>query len=65
MSQRDTIRGMLREWTCGTTMLEGGMPRYAARIFELKARGVRVVRRRCADPAHRHQGTQYQWKEEA
>jgi hypothetical protein len=56
---------MLREWTCGTAMLEGGMPRYAARIFELKARGVRVVRRRCADPAHRHQGTQYQWKEEA
>ncbi len=63
MSQRDRVLQLLSEgWTCGTTFLDERMPRYGARIFDLRRRGFLIVRRPCADPSHRHESRQEEWR---
>ncbi len=61
MSQLDEVRAMLEDgWTCGTWFLRCYIPRYGARIFELRRLGYRVKRRQCQ--THFHTGRQYEWR---
>ena len=60
--QIEQVRNLLLDgWTCGTDLLAAHMPRYAARIHELKAQGWPIERRRCQNPWHTHRGCQYEW----
>jgi hypothetical protein len=45
---------LARGWVCGTEFLDERMPRYGARIFELRRRGCLIVSRTCGNPQHRH-----------
>ena len=48
MTHKQRILGMLRRGdVCGDTLLELHMPRYAARVHELKADGYQIISRRC------------------
>ena len=61
MSQSDTVLWMLRRgWVCGTEFLDLHIPRYSARIDELKALGYGFDRRRCT--RHPHKSPQYEWR---
>lgn len=63
MSQTDRVAGMLRRgWVCGTEFLDERIPRYGARIFDLRRRGMLIVRRPCANPTHRHVSPQDEWR---
>ncbi len=63
MSQDARVLEMLRrDWVCGTTFLDEGMPRYAARICELRQRGCMIARKPCNDPTHHHSSRQEQWR---
>jgi hypothetical protein len=63
MSQNDRVLAMLRRgWVCGTEFLDERMPRYGARIYELRRRGFLIASRPCADPQHRHASRQEQWR---
>jgi hypothetical protein len=42
-------------------MLGMHIPRYSARISDLKAIGYGIARRRCEDPTHRHSSVQFEW----
>jgi len=44
---------------CGTALLDERMPRYAARIAELRGEGMPIVTRRCE--SHRHASKQYEY----
>ena len=64
MNQRETVHYMLEQnpdGVCGTRFLSLGIPRYSARIAELKAEGHVISRRTCTNPHHHHRGTQYVW----
>ena len=43
---------------CGTTFLNWHIPRYAARIHELRAKGYHITSKRCRISYHRHQSPQ-------
>jgi len=61
MTQQDQVRRMLEAgWTCGTEFLDERLPRYAARIHELRADGVLVERRACE--RHSHRSGQFEWR---
>jgi hypothetical protein len=45
---------------CGTTLLGWGIPRYVARIWELKQRGYRITKELCR--LHDHQTRQWVWR---
>jgi len=62
MSQRTAILQSLQAGpVCGTMFLEMRMPRYAARINELRNAGWHIVKRRCENPHHQHQTVQYEY----
>ena len=62
MSQKDTIlRRLLEAPVCGTRLLELRIPRYAARIAELRAEGMNIVTRRCENPNHFHKSKQIEY----
>ena len=62
-NQRAFVKWLLNyAWVCGTQFLEVNVPRYGARIAELKKEGVDVRRRICANPGHHHQTRQYEWR---
>ena len=56
MNQRDRILLSLRQNTavCGTLFLGDHMPRYSARIRELKELGHNIQTRPCRHPWHTH-----------
>lgn len=62
LSQTDRIRGLLeRGPVCGTTMLRMMIPRYAARIHELRAAGLNIQTRTCKDQHHSHESNQIEY----
>jgi hypothetical protein len=63
MSQNDRVLAMLRRgWVCGTEFLDERMPRYGARIFDLRRRGFVIVSRWCVNPQHQHRSRQEEWR---
>ena len=46
---------------CATSFLEAMIPRYGARLLELKRLGWAVGRRRCSRPGHQHRHRQLEW----
>lgn len=63
MSQQDRVLWLLRHgWVCGTTFLDEGMPRYGARIYELRRRGYLIESRTCSDRTHHHRSRQIEWR---
>ena len=61
MTQRDRVQAMLTDdWTCGTQFLARHIPRYGARIFDLRRQGLKVERRPCE--THQHFDRQYEWR---
>lgn len=62
-TQRDEVLNRLNwGWTCGTEFLAESIPRYGARILELRHLGHKIERRRCEDPQHHHISQQYEWR---
>ena len=60
MSQKQRIANLLRGGpVCGTALLDLRMPRYAARISELRAEGMLIETRVCE--SHRHASKQYEY----
>lgn len=63
-SQKATVQQLLEtcpDGVCGTRFLELHIPRYSARINELRKDGYTISRRTCTNPYHQHRGTQYVW----
>jgi hypothetical protein len=62
VTQNDRVLQLLRRqgWVCGTEFEY--MRRYSARLFELRQRGFLIVRRSCANPAHRHVSPEFEWQ---
>ncbi len=55
MTQQERILYELREGpVCGTTFLNWHIPRYAARIHELRAKGHQITSERCKLTYHLH-----------
>ena len=53
MTQKARILNALRrDPTCGTTFLDWHIPRYAARIYELRIEGHDIISRPCTLHAH-------------
>ena len=46
---------------CGTQFLDAHIPRYGARIHDLKKLGWEVQKRRCVNPQHAHRSVQWEW----
>lgn len=59
--QARVYRMISEQWTCGTQFLSVNIPRYAARLWELRSKGYMIERRRCVEHIH-PQSVQYQWK---
>ncbi len=58
-TQRDhVLRWLMVEPICGTDFLFSGIPRYSARIYELRKKGHQIVRRTCDIHRH-HRSRQY------
>ena len=61
-TQTEQVLAMLRNGpVCGTRFLARHIPRYPARIWELKSEGHAISKRRCTDPGHRHASAQWKW----
>ena len=60
VGQNARVFGMLREWTCGTEFLAAYLPRYGARIWDLKRLGYVIEKKRCT--AHQHVSIQWAWR---
>lgn len=66
-SQRERIEQTLEggEWVCGTTFLKMGIPRYAARMLEIRQQRTdwTMERRKCRSPYHQHlTNQQFEWR---
>lgn len=63
MTQLERVERMLIEardqGVCGTTFLRAHIPRYPARILELRREGWVIDRRPCEIETHRHESTQW------
>jgi hypothetical protein len=61
MNQRDRVLGALKMGpVCGTTFLASYIPRYAARILELRKEGYQIITRPCQLHAHDSRQTVYE-----
>lgn len=59
MNQRDKVLSMLRAGpVCGTDFLRAYIPRFGARIYELRQQGHVVVERPCKFSHHDHESRQ-------
>ncbi|MCH8153175.1 MAG: hypothetical protein IH830_12495 [Planctomycetes bacterium] len=59
MTQQERILLHLQdEPTCGTSFLNWHIPRYAARIHELRAKGHQITSERCKIEYHHHHSPQ-------
>jgi len=62
VTQREQILTALKSGpVCGTTLLALRMPRYAARVAELRNDGYPIRTRRCQNKYHQHTTTQYEY----
>lgn len=65
MTQKQKVKTMIlhgpRDAVCGTTLLGAHIPRYAARIYELRQDGWPIQKRQCTDPGHAHASTQFEY----
>lgn len=65
-TQHERVLAMMMDhWTCGTEFLAAFIPRYSARIKEIRDEPWvfwEVQRRRCGNPAHSHRSIQYEWR---
>jgi len=62
MNQRERVLGWLMQGpVCGTTLLAEMIPRYAARISELRRDGHVIGTRRCSNQQHHHQSRQVEY----
>lgn len=66
LGQRDRVLVMLRDadglGVCGTTFSDAHIPRYSARIGELRDLGWPIPdARRCHNPNHWHKTKQFEW----
>lgn len=50
-----------RDAVCGTELLQARIPRYSARILELRAAGYRIVTRPCSKTFHYHDSRQVEY----
>lgn len=61
-TQIDRVReALLDGWTCATWFLNQYLPRYGARIWDLRRAGYYIDRRVCQSHDW-HQTTQYEWR---
>ena len=61
LTQRQRILTALRSGpVCGTTFLRWGIPRYAARIYELRQEGYEITKEVCR--LHDHRSRQWMWR---
>jgi hypothetical protein len=59
MNQRERVLGMLQAGpVCGTDLLREFIPRYAARILELRQQGWMISSRPCKNQWHDHRTPQ-------
>ena len=59
MTQQERIQLHLQdEPTCGTSFLNWHIPRYAARIHELRGKGYQITSERCQIEYHHHLSAQ-------
>ena len=62
MSQKSHIHRLLQTGpVCGTRLLELHIPRYAARISELRGEGLNIITRPCENPNHYHNTAQVEY----
>ena len=62
-TQKDQVlRWLGRGPVCGTTLLAAHIPRYAARIAELRDEGYDIVTERCVNEHHAHVTRQVQYR---
>lgn len=65
-TQKQRIMGALKmQPTCGTTFLSWHMPRYAARIYELRTEGHDIISRPCKLHVHDSPQTVYELVEKS
>lgn len=63
MTQQDRVLWLLRRgWVCGSDFLDERLPRYGARICELRQLGYMIERRQCVNPHHHHRSAQWEWR---
>ncbi len=61
-TQRDRVLALLRQRPiCGIEFLQLAMPRYAARIHELRQDGYRIDTQTCNNPHHWHKSRQIEY----
>ena len=56
--QEDVLLYLQEEPTCGTSFLNWHIPRYAARIHELRGKGHQITSERCQIEYHHHLSAQ-------
>jgi len=62
MSQRDRILALLKQGpVCASRLLDKRIPRYSARIYELRRAGYLITTRRCQRPDHYHRSKQVEF----
>ena len=65
LSQRESILMLLQQagssGVCGTRLLDMHLPRYAARISELRVEGYTITTRTCRHPYHQHSTRQVEY----
>jgi hypothetical protein len=63
MNQHDFVLATLKQnkAVCGTFFLDEHIPRYAARVGELRAQGHNIVTRSCEHPWHSHNTRQIEY----
>ena len=62
ISQKERVyRMLLAGPVCGTTLLNEHIPRYAARISELRRTGLNIDTRECSRHLHQHRTKQIEY----
>ena len=63
MNQHDFVLHTLQhnKATCGTFFLDEHIPRYAARIGDLRVEGHNIITRSCEHPWHHHKTRQIEY----
>lgn len=56
--QEDILFHLRQDPVCGTSFLNWHIPRYAARIHELRAKGYQITSERCRISYHHHRSPQ-------
>ncbi len=63
-TQADKVLQMLRDsemGVCANEFIQAHVPRFSARLLELRKAGHEIENRKCFLPSHRHQTRQYRY----